>query len=219
VNEEEVLCLLLASKGEEDKGVWYLDTGASSHMSSNKEFFTNLDESIAGNIVFGDNTKVLIKGKGDILIRTKNSIHHLISQVYYVPSLKSNILSLGQRLEISYDIHMKNRSLTLKDMFQNLITKEYMARNRMFFLKVQVDHPKCLKTCVKDDSWIWHLRLAHLNFGGLKSLAQEKMVNGLPFMSHPNQLCEGCLIGKQTRKSFPKEVNFQASEPLQLVHA
>lgn len=80
-------------------------------MSGNKEFFTNLDETVVGNIVFGDNTKVPIKGKGDILIRTKNGSHHLISQVYYVPSLKINILSLGQLLEIGYDIHMKNSHL------------------------------------------------------------------------------------------------------------
>uniref|UniRef100_A0A2N9F020 Integrase catalytic domain-containing protein n=1 Tax=Fagus sylvatica TaxID=28930 RepID=A0A2N9F020_FAGSY len=49
-----------------------------------------------------------------------------------------------------------------------------------------------------DSSWLWHLRLGHLNFGGLKLLAKTKMVRGLPSIEHPNQLCEGCLFEKQS---------------------
>ena len=46
-----------------------------------------------------------------------------------------------------------------------------------------------------------------------------KMVRGLPSIEHPNQLCEGCLFGKQSRKSFPKEASTRTNKPLQLVHA
>jgi hypothetical protein len=61
--------------------------------------------------------------------------------------------------------------------------------------------------------------LGHLNFGGLKLLAKTNMVRGLPSIEHPNQLCEGCLFGKQSRKSFPKEASTRANKSLQLVHA
>ena len=89
----------------------------------------------------------------------------------------------------------------------------------MFLLNLQVDHPRCLKSCVEDTSWLWHLRFGHLNFGSLKTLVNEDMVHGLPKINHPNQLCEGCLFGKQARKSFPTEATSRASKPLQLVHA
>ena len=49
-------------------------------------------------------------------------------------------------------------------------------------------------------------------------LAKTMMVRGLPSIKHPNQLCEGCLIGKQSRKSFPKEASTRVTKPLQLVH-
>ena len=75
----------------------------------------------------------------------------------------------------------------------------------MFLLNIQSDVPMCLKLCFKDPSWLWHMRLGHLNFDGLKVMSKERMVKGLPFINHPNQLCEGCLFGKQARKSFPKE--------------
>ena len=44
------------------------------------------------------------------------------------------------------------------------------------------------------------------------------MVRGLPSIEHPNQLCEGCLLGKQSRKSFSKEASTRATKSLQLVH-
>ena len=49
-------------------------------------------------------------------------------------------------------------------------------------------------------------------------LSKTTMMRGLPSIEHPNQFCEGCLLGKQLRKSFPKEVSMRATKSLQLVH-
>jgi len=45
------------------------------------------------------------------------------------------------------------------------------------------------------------------------------MVRGLPSINYPDQLYEGCLLGKQFRTSFPKESNSRAKKPLELIHA
>ena len=70
--------------------------------------FVELDESVGGDIVFSDATKIPVKGKGKILINLKNGKHEFISNVYYVPNMKNNILSLGQLLEKGYTILMKD---------------------------------------------------------------------------------------------------------------
>ena len=45
------------------------------------------------------------------------------------------------------------------------------------------------------------------------------MVKGLPYVKHPNQFCEGCRYGKQSRKIFPQESSSsRARRPLELVH-
>ena len=59
-----------------------------------KSMFAELDESFSGNITFNDATKIPVKGKGNILIRMKNGKHEFISNVYFVPDMKNNILSL-----------------------------------------------------------------------------------------------------------------------------
>jgi hypothetical protein len=52
---------------------------------------------------------VCVEGEGNILIKLKDETQNFISSVYYVPKMKSNILSLGQLLEYGHTIFMKDR--------------------------------------------------------------------------------------------------------------
>ena len=51
---EEVSDLLLhGSEGAaSDPALWYLDTGATNHMTGRREFFSSLDESTTGSVKF-----------------------------------------------------------------------------------------------------------------------------------------------------------------------
>ena len=62
------------------------------------------------------------------------------------------------------------------------------------------------------------MRLGHVDFDNLMMMAQKDMLKGLSFIIHSNQLCEGCLVGKQFHKRFPKESISRASQPLQKIH-
>ena len=57
---EEISDLLLhGSEGASpDPALWYLDTGATNHMSGCPNFFCELDESTPGFVKFGDNSKI-----------------------------------------------------------------------------------------------------------------------------------------------------------------
>jgi tRNA pseudouridine-54 N-methylase len=66
--------------------------------------------------------------------------------------VKSNILSLGQLLKKKYEIKMKDRTLTLLDTKGNMIAKVAMKKNIIFLLNIEMDMPKCLNACVKDET-------------------------------------------------------------------
>jgi len=132
--------------------------------------------------------------------------------------VKNNILSLRQLLEKGYEIKMKDCILTLLDTKRAMIAKVAMKNNKMFLLNIKTDVPKCQNACVKDETWLCHIKLRHVNFNSLKIMTQKEMLKCLPSIIHPNQLCVVCLVEKQFCKSFPKEFTLRASKPPQEIH-
>ena len=74
----------------------------------------------------------------------KDESYQYIGYVYYIPMVKSNILSLRKLLEKWYEIKIKDRTLTLLDTKRATIAKVAMKNNRMFFLNMETDVPKCM---------------------------------------------------------------------------
>ncbi|KAJ3692026.1 hypothetical protein LUZ60_012376 [Juncus effusus] len=198
--------------------VWDLDTGASNHMCGHKHLFKEMREVENGHVSFGDASKIQVKGQGTVHYLQKDGTEGSIEDVYYVPNLKSNILSMGQLMEKGYSVFMKNRVLQLKDNQGRLVARVEMAKNRMYKLNLRNVQEKCLQVDMEDKSTLWHLRFGHLHYGGLKELAKKNMVHGLPDMDYITKFCEGCLFGKQARTSFPKKAKYRAERPLELVH-
>ncbi|GKV28920.1 hypothetical protein SLEP1_g37906 [Rubroshorea leprosula] len=91
--EEEISLLMVCHDGERsNKNLWYLDTGCSNHMCGDKAAFSTLDESFKDNVKFGDNSKVSVRGKGQVTIQIRGKAAQTISNVLYVPELKTNLL-------------------------------------------------------------------------------------------------------------------------------
>lgn len=138
-----------------------------------KKKFMELDDNVKGNVSFGDSSKIHIEGKGTVLISSKDCGHKLISNVYYVLKLRSNILSLGQFVENGYEVLMKDKYLWRRDKSANLIAKVAMSKNRMFKLNIKTLEAKCLKASVQDLAWCWHMRFGHLNFAAFKTMGEN----------------------------------------------
>ena len=73
-------------------------------MTGNKNLLSSLDASIASEIMLGDHTSIKAEGKGIVPILTKQNQNKYIPDVYYVPQLKHNLISVGQLMEHGYDV-------------------------------------------------------------------------------------------------------------------
>ena len=216
----EILLMAYTEAIPAEKGaMWYLDSGCSNHMTGNKRLFCVLDEAFRERVKLGNDSSMNVMGKGSIQMLVNNKIHNL-DDVFYIPELKSNLISLGQLQEVGCSILLQRGRCQIHDSNGELVANIKMSGNRMFQLKTEVAGDQtCFQTSSQDLSWLWHYRFGHLNFSGLKTLQKKEMVKGLPEIKDPSKVCEECVIAKQHRESFPKESTWRANHILQLVHS
>ncbi|XP_049343909.1 uncharacterized protein LOC125808229 [Solanum verrucosum] len=185
VIEEEEVSLLMVSQSSEQyhKSLWYLDTSCSNHLSGEKSAFSELDETFLTIVKFGDDSH-----------------------------LKTNLIGVGQLQENGYEVSIKHGICRILDSNLGLIAEAKMTTNKLFPLDMHNISSTnfCFSTKVNSQAWIWHYRYGHLNFGGLKMLQQKKMVMGLPNLDMLVDICEDCVIGKQSRDCFPKRKAWRA---------
>nr|GFA63301.1 hypothetical protein [Tanacetum cinerariifolium] len=68
-------------------------------------------------------------------------------------------------------------------------------------------------------SWLWHQRLAHLNFTKINNIMKNSLVYGLPKMKfEKDHLCFVCEQGKIHQKHHMSKMDFASNKPLYLLH-
>ncbi|XP_060179691.1 uncharacterized protein LOC132609635 [Lycium barbarum] len=143
-------------------------------------------------VKFGDNSRIVVKGKGKVKLQTKSLSMQIISDIYFALDLKTNLISVDQLYENGYDVSIKHGICRIQDSNHGLIVEAKMTTNKLFPLDMQNIGSANFRfsTKLNSQAWLWHYRYRHLNFGGLKMLQQKKMVSGLPNFDSPADICE-----------------------------
>eukprot|EP00253_Pinus_taeda_P029927 PITA_29927 len=196
ISQDNVLLACnIAETNSED--IWFLGSGCSNHMTGNIALFSALDQNVKSEVTLGTDRKISVMGKGEVKIFTKKGEKKTITDVYYVPGMKCNLLSIGRLVHKGYNVFFKNDVCTIMDiaLSKRCIAEVKMTRNRMFPLRIRVDlknkevivavTQEAFQSVPKDENWLWHLRFRHLNFGSLNLLSRKGMVRGLPLIEKP----------------------------------
>ena len=97
--EEELLLMAHAEiQHTKDNEIWFLDSGCSNHITGNKSWFIELDESFRHTVRLGNNTTMSVLWKGRVKFIVEG-LTQIVSDVYFVPDLTNNLLSIGQLQE------------------------------------------------------------------------------------------------------------------------
>ena len=141
-------------------------------------------------------------------------VNFAFSDVYFVPELRSNLLSIGQLQEKGCEILIKDGVFKLFHPTFGLVLQSAMTPNKLFKVMAAINVfdgvPECLQTTSTDDFQLWHRRYGHLNYKGLRTLKYQNMVKGIPYLKNDggDGACVSCLVGKQHRESIPKKTEW-----------
>ena len=85
--------------------VWFLDNGASFHMTGDQDLFTDLDEKDLGvHIEMGNDGRYNATGIGTISFKRESGKPFVLKEVMHVPGLKKNLISVVMLEDKGYDV-------------------------------------------------------------------------------------------------------------------
>nr|GEV47692.1 retrovirus-related Pol polyprotein from transposon TNT 1-94 [Tanacetum cinerariifolium] len=209
------------ASGENTGMLWFLDSGCSNHMCGNKNRFVKFNSEFSNTVKLGNNTRMTVNGKGSVKLVLHGSTF-VINDVYYVPDLKNNLLSIGQLQQKGLSFLFQLNVCKVFHQEKGLIFQSYMSSNRMFPVSEELEEVTdqkgdgCLYTSNEDNARLWHERMGHLGNTSMELLQVKDMVRNLPSFAVNKTVCEQCMVGKQTKNAIPKRSSWRAEGILDL---
>ncbi|KAF2288190.1 hypothetical protein GH714_004887 [Hevea brasiliensis] len=184
---------------------WVADSGASNHMTGNKNLFHKLTDYYGpDSITIGDGTFLSIDGVGMTSIEQKQKLS--LSNVFSVPALKKNLLSVGQ-LTDDYPVNCEfsNVSISVKDRQTGQVLLQGPRKNNLYILS---GNPKAyfsnrFRSGTAD---IWHQRLGHPQPSAISILFNKNLID-VKGSLHSKFLCDSCQLGKLSKFPFSLSSN------------
>ncbi|KAG5864100.1 hypothetical protein JTB14_016257 [Gonioctena quinquepunctata] len=187
------------------KDDWYVDSGASGHLTVNSDWLTNVSENFElQDIITANNQRNSVSCVGDINIVTvvnRNSHDITITNAMCVPGLTTNLLSVGKLINNGNKVNFEENCCKIYNKHNELVATADLINN-IYKLRVKKEHQCMLSSTTSASSEIWHRRLGHINYKDLCKM-QAGAVEGMTFKTKRDSTnkcivcCEG-LGGEKT---------------------
>jgi hypothetical protein len=199
---------------------WYIDSGASHHMTAVHEHLMDLTQCGDAEVVLGDDREVKVAGCGTVSFQRESLPPMILTEVLYVPGLKKNLVSVSTIEEKGYEVLFHDGQVLLFPRGSSITSAKVIGTRHERLYKFLFQLVRALINSTSSSSElceIWHRRMAHLHHGALRVL--RELVTGVPdFSSEHHELCKGCILGKYTKTAFPSS-DSRAAGILDLIHS
>ncbi|WVY92490.1 hypothetical protein V8G54_031578 [Vigna mungo] len=227
-----LMVTMTATNSESQDKMWYVYSGCLNHMTYHREWPVNFDESKKSKVKVAYDSILKVEGIRDVVIRRKDGSEARITNVLlYWPVGGERFHDCdgkpgerfhdcdgkpGERFhdcdgkpgERFHDCDGNRDRMELYDGNKDLISRCKISKNRTFQVNMDaVENLECMTVA----------KFGHLNFKYLKHLDEKEMVSGMRKITIPENVCDSCLAGKQTRKPFKSLIRMRAKDCLEVV--
>ena len=225
INETNNHAALLAESGP-SAGLWHVDSGASAHLTGNKDWFIELHQCSPRTVTTADHGVLTCTQRGTAVLITPHS-RITIHDVLYVPSLTLNLVSVSALIKAGSRVRFTKTGCAIRSSRNKLVARA-VALNNIYSIYAT---PGAVDTAYTVSSgrsgpMDWqtaHARMGHLSPSSMKVLLDKQLAVAPPTPTSGTAAdidhCPGCLAGKSHRNPIPTEATHRASRPLQIVHS
>ncbi|GKC27790.1 retrovirus-related pol polyprotein from transposon TNT 1-94, partial [Tanacetum coccineum] len=197
------------------KPIWYLDSGCSGHMTGVKSYLYKYVEQSGPKVVFGDDSTGTTEDYGSIKC---NGI--VFTKVAFVNGLKYNLISISQLCDAKYIVQFDEIRGTIFNSNKEVVIIALRVRDVYVLDMTSSAQETCFIAKASENlNWLWHKRLAHLNFKTIIKLVKQNLIIGLPSLVYSkDKSCSSCEKGKHHRASFKTKQTSSIKKCLHLLH-
>jgi hypothetical protein len=219
--EDSALAVATADRSGNRLKDWIVDSGCSNHLTGDKERLTNpVKYNGSRVVVIADDSRHSIAHIGDVILQSEDQRRGLkLSDVYHVPGMKKNLLSVPQlTAEGKYVLFGPNDVRVYKE-FETTSVPILKGHKDETIYVLSAEHAFVEKTKDTQNADLWHYRLGHVGYDKLKLMMEKGLVTGLPKLEVNREIvCAGCQYGKAHQEPFHSS-SYRAEAPLVLVHS
>jgi hypothetical protein len=207
-------------------GLWHVDSGASSHLTGNRTWFTELHQCQPVTVTVADHGTLTCAQRGTVVLNTQRG-RITVRNVLFVPSLGVNLLSVSAIVNAGMRVRFTKGGCSIRTSRNKLIVQA-TAHNNIYSVQAAPHASEAAYSVTSGSSeplnWTTaHARMGHLNPKAMQAMLDKQMAIGLtaPAAGSAADIdhCAGCLAGKSHRQPFPAQASHRATRPLQLVHS
>ena len=150
-----------------------LDSGASFHATSQKEFFEKYAPGKFGKVYLGNDQPCDIIGKGVVKIKLNGSVWEL-KNVRHIPDLTKNLISVGQLASDGYTtvFHGDNWKIS-----KGAMTIARGKKSGTLYKTARACH--LIAVAANENPNLWHQRLGHMSEKWMKIMHSKGRLPGL----------------------------------------
>ncbi|KAL0414013.1 UNVERIFIED_CONTAM: Retrovirus-related Pol polyprotein from transposon TNT 1-94 [Sesamum radiatum] len=198
---------------------WWIDTGATRHICSDKEMFSTYTPINGRKLFMGNSATSNIVGLGKVVLKMTSGKELTLIDVLHVPDIRKNLVSGSLLVKSGFRLVFESNKfiLTKNSHFigKGYVEKGLFKMNVMTVMRNFESNKITASTYLTECFNLWHVRLGHVNFNTLRRLVN---LNLLPsFEIDAKHKCEICVEAKMTKLPF-HSVERQTS-PLELIHS
>ncbi|KAL1944894.1 hypothetical protein VTO73DRAFT_2514, partial [Trametes versicolor] len=196
--------------------VWIADSGTTSHVARERRAFVEY-ESTPGRTLHGAGTTPIL-GRGSIKMRFVHggkATTLMLRNVLHAPGVPYNLLSIGRVEAAGHKVEMDGGELRLRNEKGRVYGSGRRIGNYLYQVEGEIEAPAPNVACAaavsrpkrKKTLNEWHRILGHPGIKTVVAMWKKGLVEGMDVdeSEPPEDQCEACVQGKQTKASYPKE--------------
>jgi hypothetical protein len=192
----------------------WADTGDNIHVFVDISLFSSYQCKGVGALLMGNGTHARVLGVGTVILEFTSEKTVLLKNVQHVLSIKKNLVSGSLLCRDGYKLVFESNKCILSK-YGTFVGKGYDSGG-LFCLSLHDACNKSVNNVISNESYIWHSRLCHVNFGCVSRLASLNLIPKFDLVK--GSKCQVCVQSKQPRKPH-KAAEARNMAPLDLIHS